>query len=156
MTLASDSRELKIVRTFAAPARLLFAMWTDPRHFGAWMGPEGFTCHHVAMDARVGGSYRAMIWSPEQGDNWFFGTFRELLPHSRIVMTFEWDNEGPSAGNETIIELTFEERDGCTIQTFRQSPFRNAERRDSHAGGWSSSFGELDRYLTNVREEPSA
>lgn len=147
MIAVSEANELVIVRTFAAPARRLFAMWTDARHLRAWLGPEGFTCSAVEIDARVGGCYRALIASAEQGDNWFGGTFREIVRYTRIVMTFAWDNDGPSAGIETIITLVFEEMDGQTTQTFRQAPFSDAERRDSHEGGWTSSFAKLDRYV---------
>jgi uncharacterized protein YndB with AHSA1/START domain len=52
-----------------------------------------------------------------------------------LVFTFTWENEGPSAGIETLVTITFEERDGKTVRTFHQAPFRNVERRDSPVGG---------------------
>ena len=87
------------------------------------MGPANFTCPEVEIDFRVGGTYRAMIKSPEHGENWFGGVYREIVENKRLVFTFTWDNDGPSAGVETLVTITFEEKGGKTLQTFHQRPF---------------------------------
>jgi uncharacterized protein YndB with AHSA1/START domain len=145
--IVPDRPELLIVRTFDAPAALVFSMWANPEHFAAWIGPEGFTCPVAEFDFRVGGAYRALIVSDEAGENWFGGRYREIEPCSRLALTFAWDNTGPSAGVETLITLTFEERDGRTTQTFHQAPFLDEDRRDSHREGWTSAFEKLARHV---------
>jgi len=150
-TKRADS-ELLITRTFDAPASLMFKLWSDPAHMQRWMGPEGFTCPEADIDFRVGGSYRALISSPDHGDSWFGGMYREIVKNKKLVFTFAWD-DGPSAAIETIITITFEEQAGKTVQTFHQQPFLNAERRDSHVGGWNSAFNKLALYAeTNGKE----
>jgi uncharacterized protein YndB with AHSA1/START domain len=139
--LADD--ELLITRTFDAPAALVFAMWSKPEHMKRWMGPAPFTCPEAQIDFRVGGAYRAMIKSAEHGESWFGGVYREIEPYKRLVFTFAWDNEGPSAGVETLVTILLEERGGKTVQTFHQTPFRNVERRDSHVRGWNGAFDKL-------------
>src|SRR5262245_19654819 len=114
--LADD--ELLITRTFDAPASLVFALWSKPEHMKRWMGPAKFTCPEVEIDFRVGGAYRAMIKSAEYGETWFGGVYREIVPNRRIVFTFAWDNDLPSAGVETLVTIMLEERDGKTVQTF--------------------------------------
>ena len=52
--------------------------------------------------------------------------------------------------------MTFEEKGGKTVQTFHQRPFLNAERRDSHVGGWTSSFDKLAAYAAQIAKEHSA
>jgi uncharacterized protein YndB with AHSA1/START domain len=148
--LADD--ELLIVRTFDAPAALMFAMWTKPEYFQRWMGPDGFACPMAEMDVRIGGAYRSVIVSDAHGDSAFSGVYREIVPHTRLVFTFAWNNSGPSANIETLITITFEERDGKTVQTFHQTPFTSRERRDSHVGGWSSAFDKLAAYARNPTE----
>ena len=148
--LADD--ELLISRTFDAPASLVFAMWSDPEHMKNWMGPESFECPVVEMDFRVGGAYRALIRSKEHGDNWFGGVYREIEPNRRLVFTFAWDNDGPSAGVETLVTITFRESGGKTVQIFHQSPFLNVERRDSHVGGWTSAFNKQQTYLASIMQ----
>jgi uncharacterized protein YndB with AHSA1/START domain len=148
--MVDDTPELEIVRTFDAPAALVFSMWSEPEHFAAWMGPEGFTCRVVDIDFRIGGAYRALIVSEDTGESWFSGVYREIVPGARLVFTFTWNNTGPSAGVETLITLTFEERDGQTVQSFHQAPFLNQERRDSHRGGWTSGFEKLAHHIRTL------
>lgn len=150
-TLADD--ELLITRIFDAPADLVFSLWAEPTHFRRWMGPEDFDCPVAEFDFRVGGAYRAMIRSEAQGENWFGGVYREIEPGRRLVFTFAWDNDGPSAGVETLVTITFTERGGKTVQTFHQTPFLNVERRDSHVGGWSGAFDKAQAYVEAITRE---
>lgn len=146
--LAAD--ELLIMRTFDAPASLVFSMWSDPEHFKHWMGPETFDCPVVEMDFRVGGAYRAMIRSDAYGENWFGGVYKEIEPPTRLVFTFIWDSGGSSDGVETVITILFREIGGKTEQIFHQSGILNAERRDSQMGGWSSAFNKQEAYVASV------
>lgn len=152
--LADD--ELLITRTFAAPASVLFALWSEPEHLTRWMGPHDFDCPHAEVDFRVGGAYRVLIRSDAQGDNWFGGVYREIEPGRRLVFTFAWDNNGPSGGVETLVTITFAEQGGSTVQTFHQAPFLDAERRDSHLGGWSQSFDKQQAYAAKIARGEAA
>jgi uncharacterized protein YndB with AHSA1/START domain len=152
--LASD--ELLITRTCDAPASLLFELWSQPPHLKRWMGPANFVCPEAEIDVRIGGAYRAMIKSADHGENWFGGIYREIEQDRRLVFTFDWDNDGPSAGIGTIVTITFEERDGKTVQTFHQRPFLNVERRDSHVGGWNQAFDKQQAYAATIAKEQTA
>jgi len=148
--------ELLIVRTFNAPPSVVFALWSSAGHMKRWMGPKGFTCPEMAIDLRVGGHYRGMIKSADRGENRFAGVYREIVPDKRLVFTFIWDNDGPSAGLEMVVTITFEERDGKTVQTLHQAPFRTVERRDSHGGGWSEAFDKQAVYAETIAKEHAA
>jgi len=148
--------ELLIVRTFNAPASVVFALWSSAEHMKRWMGPKSFACPEMAIDLRVGGRYRGMIKSAEHGENWFSGIYREIVQNQRLVFTFTWENEGPSAGLEMVVTITFEERNGKTVQTFHQAPFRTIERRDSHVGGWSEAFDKQATYAEKIAREHGA
>ncbi len=150
-TLADD--ELLITRTFDAPASLIFALWSQPEHFKRWMGPGSYDCPMAEFDFRVGGSYRAVIRSKDTGDSGFAGVYREIVPNRRLVFTFAWTNTGPSAGVETLITITFAEKNGKTVQTFHQTPFLNVEARDRHIGGWDSAFDKLKTYAETTAKE---
>jgi uncharacterized protein YndB with AHSA1/START domain len=149
--LADD--ELLITRVFDAPVSLVFALWSDPEHMKRWMGPDEFGCPEAHIDFRVGGAYRAMIRSKKHGDSWFSGVYREIEPDKRLVFTFAWNDAGPSANIETLVTITFVERDGKTIQIFHQTPFRNVERRDSHVIGWSEAFDKQGNYAAKIAKE---
>jgi uncharacterized protein YndB with AHSA1/START domain len=148
--------ELLITRTFAASASVLFALWSEAKHLKRWMGPNDFECPHAEVDFCVGGAYRILIRSAAHGDNWFGGVYRAIEPSRRLVFTFAWDNDGPSAGIETLVTITFAEKDGKTVQTFHQAPFINAERRDSHVGGWTEAFDRQAAYAAQIGKEQTA
>lgn len=135
-----SDEELFITRVFDAPLALVFRIWEDRDHMIRWLGPEGFSCTHLDLDFRPGGAWRACIVSDAYGENWMGGRFREIERNRRIVYTFTWESGRNEPGLDTIVTVTFEERDGKTVQNFHQAPFRSVEERDSHVGGWSSTF----------------
>jgi uncharacterized protein YndB with AHSA1/START domain len=145
--LADD--ELYIVRAFHAPLPLVFRMWEDPEHRARWWGPTGYTCTHLQQDFRPGGAWRACIASPATGESWQGGVFREIERDRRIVFTFTWD-AGPAGGVETLVTVTFDERQGMTVQTFHQTPFASVERRDSHVVGWSQLLDREQAYAETL------
>lgn len=143
--------ELLIRRSFAAPASLVFLIWSRREHMIRWLGPKDFTCTHLDFDFREGGAYRACIQSEVYGDNWFGGRFLQIEPERKIVMTFAWDEES-GRDLETVITVTFEEREGRTLQTFHQRPFSSVEARDSHIGGWNECFDREQAYAETLAE----
>lgn len=132
VTEKAPENELLIEREFEAPRALVWRIWSDAEHLKRWFGPTGFTCPVFDLDFRVGGRYRAVIRSDEHGEYWFGGTFREIRPDARIVMSFMWEEDA----QETTITVTLTERDGKTVQSFHQTPFASVESRDGHLEGW--------------------
>lgn len=153
MPLRDD--ELLIVRAFDAPVPLVFRLWEDPVHRANWWAPKGCRCIHFSHDFREGGKWRAGFVSEDYGENWHEGVYREIERDRRIVFTFTWD-EGPAAGIETVITITFAEAHGKAIQTFHQTPFASVERRDSHITGWSGLLDRQQAYVeAKAQGEPS-
>lgn len=103
--------ELVVRRTVNGPARLVFEAWTNAELFRKWWVPKSFglTLLSCEMDVRVGGQYR-LVFPYEDSTMEFFGTYREVIPHARLV----WTNE-EGDGGETITTVTFEESDGQTL-----------------------------------------
>lgn len=143
--------ELFIARALDAPIELVFRLWSDPEHRVRWWGPKGFTCRHFKQDFRVGGAWRACIYSPDTDESWHGGVFLEIDPNRRIVFTFSWDS-GPAGGVETVVTVTFAETQGVTVQTFHQTPFSNVERRDSHVVGWSQLLDNEQAYAERLAQ----
>src|SRR5207344_3664014 len=77
--------ELVVTRTVYGPARLVFEAWTKAELFRQWWVPKsmGMTLLSCDMDVRVGGRYRLEF---AHGDSQaaFFGTYKEVKPHSRL------------------------------------------------------------------------
>src|SRR5690242_1430012 len=106
----TSGRELVVMRTIDAPARLVFEAWTRPELFQRWWAPKslGMSLRSCEMDVRVGGGYR-LVFSQSAA---FFGKYLEVTPPSRLV----WTNDEASESGP-VTTLTLEEKDGKTLLT---------------------------------------
>ena len=105
-----SERELVVTRTFNGPARLVFEAWTKPELFRQWWVPKsmGMSLLSCEMDVRVGGKYR-LEFAHGDSQGAFFGTYKEVTPHSRLVWTNEESDEG------SVTTVTFAEEGGRTL-----------------------------------------
>ena len=141
-----SDRELVVTRMFDGPARIVFEAWTKPELFRRWWAPKsmGMSLLSCEMDVRVGGKYRLEF---EPDGVAFFGTYREVTPHSRLVWTNE---EGGEGGPVTTV--TFEEKGGKTLLVMHEL-YPSKEALDA-AGGAADAMGEtfaqLDELLVTL------
>jgi uncharacterized protein YndB with AHSA1/START domain len=157
------THELNITRVFDAPRELVWKVWTDPEHMKHWAGPRQFTASHIENDGRAGGKWRLCLHSDgfDTGDGVLRqldlcqgGVNREVVAPERLVYTFQWEqNPGLSKNVETLVTVTFEEKDGKTTMNFRQEFFVTEGDRDGHMRGWNSCFDKLGDYLGEVKTE---
>ena len=79
--------------------------------------------------------------------------YREIVPNERLVFTFAWEDGRDQPGVQTLVTVTFAERDGKTTQTFHQRPFVHEASRDSHIGGWNECFDRQQRYAEGLAQK---
>jgi len=142
-----SEREIVVTRTFNGPARIVFEAWTQPELFRQWWVPKsvGMSLLSCEMDVRVGGEYRLEF---AHGDSRmaFFGTYKEVTPHSRLV----WTNDESDGG--AISTVTFAERGGKTLLVYHEL-YPSKEALDANAGmenGMAETFGQLDELLITL------
>lgn len=143
---ASD-REIVVTRTINAPARLVFEAFTEPKLLRQWWVPKslGLALLSCEIDARVGGKYRLVF---RHGDSTmeFYGTYTEVVPHSRLTWTNEESGEGGA-----VTTVTFEEKAGKTLLVLRDRyPSKEAADAAMASGaydGMSETFKQLDELL---------
>ena len=142
----TSERELVVTRSFNGPARIVFEAWTKPELFKRWWVPKsmGMSLLSCEMDVRVGGRYR-LEFSYEGSKSAFFGTYKEVTPHSRLV----WTNEESEDG--AITTVTFEENDGKTLLVMHELyPSKEALDGAIASGstcGMGETFEQLDELL---------
>jgi uncharacterized protein YndB with AHSA1/START domain len=142
-----SDRELVVRRTFNAPAHIVFEAWSKPELFKQWWVPKsvGMSLVSCDMDIRTGGKYRLVFSHPAFDQPMaFFGTYREVTPHKRLV----WTNEDSDQGALTTV--TFEEHDGKTLVTFHELYPTTAALEEALAGsaeGLPEQFAQLDELL---------
>ncbi|WP_225578338.1 MULTISPECIES: SRPBCC family protein [Rhodanobacter] len=142
-----SNRELVVTRTFDAPARIVFEAWSKPELFKQWWVPKsvGMSLVSCDMDIRTGGTYRLVFSHPDFDQPMaFFGTYKEVTPHKRLV----WTNEDSDQGAVTTV--TFEENAGKTLLTFHEIYPTEAALDEALAGsaeGLPEQFAQLDELL---------
>lgn len=152
----SDTKDVRIERTFDAPIDLIWSMWTESEHFANWYGPMGARIPVAEMDVRVGGRRRiAMEMETPNGAMQmnFVGEYREIDPKTRLVytesmadadgnvMTPEQMGMPPGSAMETSIIVELEDQNGRTamVMTHVGVP------ADSPGGqGWNMAIDKLE------------
>lgn len=146
---AKGDLELVVKRTFDAPARIVFEAWTKPELFKSWWIPKsiGMSIVKADFDIRTGGSYRLEFKHPDFDQPMaFFGTYKEVTPHTRLV----WTNDESDQGALTTV--TFEEKGDQTFLTLHERyPTREArdEAITGSAEGLPEQFAQLDDLLAS-------
>jgi uncharacterized protein YndB with AHSA1/START domain len=140
--------ELTIERAFDAPRALVWQAWADPKRMVQWMGPRAHPAVHLEGHFQVGGKWRGCLRGEDNEELWHGGEYREIAEPERLVFTFYWEGDDGQPENVMLIALTFTELGPKrTKMTMLQTRFRDAEQRDRHRGGWSSTFDRLEEFL---------
>jgi uncharacterized protein YndB with AHSA1/START domain len=142
----TSERELVVMRTFNAPARIVFEAWTTPELFRQWWVPKsmGMLLRSCEMDARTGGKYRLVFGDDASNPAEFFGRYIEVTPHSRLVWT---NDEGGEGGPVTTV--TFEEKGGKTLLVMREL-YPSKEALDAAGTGAADAMGETFEQLDEL------
>jgi uncharacterized protein YndB with AHSA1/START domain len=144
-----SDRELVVTRTFNAPVHIVFQAWSKAELFKQWWVPKsaGLSLLSCDMDVRTGGTYRLVFRHPTSGQPMaFFGTYREVTPHKRLV----WTNDESDQGAVTTV--TFEENAGKTLVVLHEIYPTEAALDEALAGsadGLPEQFAQLDELLTS-------
>lgn len=122
-------REIRI----NAPPETVFAFLTEPAKMVRWMGIR------ANLDPRPGGIYQVDI----NGHDIAQGEYLEVIPHSRVVMTFGWRGEGsPIPPGSSRLEFMLTPDGAGTLLRFRHSDIPPAAR-ELHDSGWEHYLSRL-------------
>lgn len=94
--------EVVVTRIYNATPRKIWNIWTNPKLILYWWGPKRMLTEVVKMDVRVGGKWR-FIQSDSSGSKYIFnGKYKEVVPNSKLVYTFELEKLPGHTLTETI------------------------------------------------------
>ena len=133
--MTAQENELTITRTFAAPRKLVWQAWTDPKHIMQWWGPAGFNNETCESDLRVGGRFNLEMRAPDGNVYPCIGTFREIVKHERIVYEGEAADGHPCGAGippRAVVTISFTEQKDSTRLTLH-TRFASAERKQAAA-----------------------
>ncbi|MBV8583350.1 MAG: SRPBCC family protein [Candidatus Eremiobacteraeota bacterium] len=127
VTTPSD-REIRVERTFDAPAPLVFDFHTKPELVKRWLlGPPGWSMPVCEIDLTVGGRYRYTWRSDADGREFGVqGQFTEIASPERIVNVETMDGRP----GEVVVTTTFEDA-GAKTKFAISMRFDSREARDA-------------------------
>ena len=144
-----------MVRSIPASASRVYAAWTDAGLLSRWLAAHDCRVREASADARPGGAYRiAVVCPPADEVHLTTGEYRELVPYSRIVMTWRYD--GPHGADDVPSLLTVELRErgpDATELTLSHARARDARVRDLLASGWPTCLDKLEALLVEPLAE---
>jgi uncharacterized protein YndB with AHSA1/START domain len=143
------SAELRLERTFDAPAEAVFDAWTSAEVLRRWW-PAGsdWETPVADVDVRVGGRLRLVMRSPDGQEFGGRGEYIEITRPERLVFTWTWDGHEGHEGTQ-LVEVEFTEREhGTTTVVLTNRGLRDEKSKRWHREGWEASFDNLERVLT--------
>jgi uncharacterized protein YndB with AHSA1/START domain len=144
-----DPTAIRIERTYAAPATVVFEAWTSAEMLRRWYPPGADWDTPVAeVDLRVGGRLRIVMRDPSGEEFGGGGEYREITPPTRLVFTWVWDRPDVAVGAQ-LVEVDFTEHpDGTTTVVMTNRGLADEQSRESHREGWEGSFDNLAVLVT--------
>ncbi len=135
---------LMIRRVLKASPQRVYQAWTDPALAQQFMCPSEVTVPEIALDVRVGGSYR-IVMQREDGEQLVVrGTYRDVRPNERLSMTWQWEEDDPKDEYETLLTIDLTPHGSGTELTLTHEHFQSAQSRTNHEGGWNSMLDKMD------------
>jgi uncharacterized protein YndB with AHSA1/START domain len=129
--MAPDPDALERKVRIAARPEVVFEFFIDPAKMLRWKGTE------AALDPRPGGVYRVNVTGHEIAR----GEYVEIVPFSRIVFTWGWENT-PIAPGSTTVEVTLTPDGDGTVLRLRHSGLAS-EAVQEHDQGWDHYLARL-------------
>ncbi|MGZ5186097.1 MAG: SRPBCC domain-containing protein [Caldimonas sp.] len=142
----SPAFELTMTRLIRAPRERVYDAFVNEEALRVWKCPRGMRVAEIAVDHRPGGAWRMVMQSRDGSLFRVGGVYRELRRPERLAYTWQWE-EGAMAGVETLVTVSFSERDGATLLEMRHTGLPSATARDGHARGWNGTLNKLTDLL---------
>lgn len=157
--LAAHSQPIQITRYFDLPLNTLWKAWSEPESFKKWWGPNGYSCPSATLDFREEGKLLVCMKEDATGqEHWSTGTYKEIVPQKKIVMTDSFSdskgnivnaNELGFSGewpNEMMVTLEFGQSEGRSSVWLKHEGIP-AEMFDDCIKGWEECFDKLEKNL---------
>jgi len=146
-------RELVMTRVVNAPRKLVFTVWTDPKHVAKWWGPNGFTNTIHEMDVRPGGVWRLTMHGPDGVDYPNKIIYKEVTKPEQLVWTHGSGDENDPGQFE--VTVTFAAH-GQQTEITMHMVFKSKEERDKVVDKYGAIEGNiqtmnrLEEYLAKL------
>lgn len=148
MVAKNNSNEIRLIRTYDAPVKVVWDAWNDPEQAAKWWGPRGFTITNHGKDLRPGGYWSYTMHGPDGTDYVNKTIYYEVEECKKLVYDHGGSDDRPPLFRVTVL---FSEHDGRTTMDFtmRLPTAEEAEqtRKFIKAAGGNATWDRLAEYL---------
>lgn len=156
-----------INRTFAAPIKTVFEMWTNPKHFSQWLAPKGFTMNFFRADIKSGGKTFYSMTDGASVTMYGRAEYLEVNPTTRLVYTQQFCDKDEKISRHpmaptwpetmlTVVEFAEEDENNTRVTVTWEAYGKTTTEelqtflmaRSGMTQGWTGSFDKLEEYLT--------
>jgi uncharacterized protein YndB with AHSA1/START domain len=140
---------ISVKRIVRARRRRVFEAWTRADLMARWFFPgDGWTAS-VTSDLTVGGRYEVDMRDKEGAQHRQFGEYREIVPVSRLVFT--WNCPELGVANSVVTVELFDHGDRTELVLTHTLP-PDPKIRQGHEEGWNGCIGNLEKMLDSDAE----
>jgi len=144
----AQPHELRLIRVYDAPAKLIWTVWTEDKHVIHWWGPRGFTLTTKSKDVCPGGKWIYTMHAPDGVDYPNMTTYHEVIPYKKLVYDHGATETTPPLFRVTV---TFEEHQGKTvmdmIMAFESPQAAQEIKKFIKQAGGDATWDRLAEYL---------
>ena len=146
-------RDVSLRRWYPSRPEVVFRAFTERDLLERWFCPSAEVSLRVAEhDLRVGGRYRFVYAWTDTGAV-VVGEFRAIEPPSRLCFTWTWEPPDPHAGEETLVTIELQAKDGGTELALTHTRFTHEELVTRHAEGWDGALTRLTALVIALEKE---
>lgn len=139
------NRVVELERLVPFAVEQVFQIWTNPEKFPKWfLANETMTLGKVEADIRVGGKFFIEM-IVEEKILVHSGEYRRVEVNRELAFT--WNSHMP-LDKDSLVEVTFEPRDGKTLLKLRHTGCATEDSRKAHASGWGSILDHFVNYIS--------
>ena len=140
-----DRQSLRLKRFYPVAPEKVWRAWTDARALGQWFRPNAsFSIAIAESDVRVGGGFRVLMINAKSEEFDLAGTYREVMPERRLVMTWGWKNQ---PGHESVVTVTLRPAgDGTQLELLHEG-YLDFVDQPTHEEGWNGALDTLGTIL---------
>ena len=143
MSTPNPSTSLQVKRLIKSPRERVFAAWTNPEQIKHWFGPASCEVLEAQIDLRVGGAYRFRVFNEPHGEMSVRGEYREVTAPSKLVFTWQWEDDEEWTNVTSVVTVNLVERDGATEVQITHEGLPSDEHAGRHEHGWNGCLDKL-------------
>jgi len=142
---------VSLIRRLDAPPERVFEACTDPRRLVRWLTPGAGDLHAAITDLRVGGCFTLDGCDPDGRAYAISGTYRDIVPDRRLVLTWYYEGEGPLRGPPSLVRIDLRPLGpDLTELTLSHTQIDTSESATRYRGAWAICLERLSWSLTHT------